>query len=132
MIWAVLAALGVPLWVIALALLALLWKRRRVAKLPEIFRCKVRVASGEIAGLKEKFRSAHVRWIHDVLVVYSGMGRTTVTPLPIKAVEHPFRPGDIKRMDNPQILALRLDGDAIAEVAVPAADQSSAVGPFLE
>ena len=131
MIWAILAALGVPLWLIALALVGLFFKRRRVAKHPDTFACKARVASGEITGLKDKFRSTHARWVHDVLIVYSGIGRTNVLPLPIGAVEQPFHPAEVKRMDHPQVLTLQLDGGALTEVAVSVDVQSLAVGPFL-
>ena len=131
MIWAILIALGVPLWLIALALLGVFFKRRRVAKLPDIFGCKVRVASGEIPGLNDAFRSAHARWVHDVLIVYRGIGRTNVLPLPIGAVEQPFHRSDEKRMGDSQVLTLRLDGGAVTEVAVSVEDQSLAVGPFL-
>ena len=114
-----------------LALLGLLFKRRRVTKLPDIFAGKVRVASGEIPGLNDKFRSANARWVHDVLIVYRGMGRTTVLPLPIAAVGQPFHRSELKRMDDLRVLTLQLDGDAVAEVAVSVEGESLAVGPFL-
>ena len=131
MIWAALAALGVPLWVIALALLSLLWKRRQVAKLPDVFSGRARVVSGELTGLKKKFRSVQLRWVHDVLVVYAGMGRTTVLPLAVARVDHGFRAEDVKHVDDARVLALRLDGDAAVEIAIPAGGETAAAGPFL-
>ena len=131
MIWAILIALGVPLWVIAVALVGVFFKRRRVAKLPDIFACKVRVTAGEIPGLNDKFGSAHARWIHEVLIVYRGIGRTNVLPLPVAAVKQSFHRSEVKRMDDAEVLTLQLDGGAVTEVAVSVDVQSLAVGPFL-
>ena len=66
-----------------------------------------------------------------MLIVYRGIGRTNVLPLPVGAVEQPFHRSDEKRMDDSQVLTLRLDGGAVTEVAVSVEDQSLAVGPFL-
>ena len=58
MIWALLVALGVPLWLVAGGLCAALISRRRVMRLPGTFTCKARCEPG---GLMAENSSA-ARW----------------------------------------------------------------------
>ena len=46
MVWALLYVLGVPLWLIAGALLRSFWSRRKFKQAPGVFPYKVRVATG--------------------------------------------------------------------------------------
>jgi hypothetical protein len=55
MIWAILAILGVPLWLIAIFLFVLLRSRSKVNKIPQSFPCKARAASGGASGLTDSF-----------------------------------------------------------------------------
>ena len=47
MIWILLAALGVPIWLVVGGLLAALWNRRRVRRTPDAFPCKLRTLSAD-------------------------------------------------------------------------------------
>jgi hypothetical protein len=61
--------------------------------------------------------------VHDVLVVRSGPGLLRSHLLPVAdlaAPAHPGDPGEVKGLgEKPQLLAIRLDDDAVVEVAVP-------------
>jgi hypothetical protein len=48
----VLAALGVPLWMVVGALAAGIWSRRSFKRAPGVFPAKLRVTAGEVPGLK--------------------------------------------------------------------------------
>ena len=48
----VLAALGVPLWMVVGALAAGLWSRRSFKRAPGVFPAKLRVTAGEVPGLE--------------------------------------------------------------------------------
>ena len=75
MIWALLAFLGIPLWLIAIGLIASFWNRHNVVDTPKVFPCKLRGTSGDPAGLGSKFPrfSNYALWVHDVLTVKSGL-----------------------------------------------------------
>ena len=47
MIWVLLAALGVPIWLVVGGLVSALWNRRRVRRTPDAFPCKLRILSAE-------------------------------------------------------------------------------------
>jgi hypothetical protein len=123
MIWALLYLLGVPLWLVIGALLFALWARSQVKGAPGVFPCKVRLASGAFPGLKETWRpfASYGRWVHDVLIVHSGLSlvRSQALPVaaPVRAVM-PADPGQVKRLgEHPVVLAVRLDNGAVVELA---------------
>jgi hypothetical protein len=123
MIWILLALLGVPLWLVAGALIAGLISRRAFCRSPGVFKTKIRLHHGEVPGLDESWPRlpSYARWVHDVLIVHRGMALvrsaaypvTSCTALPVSA-EPPRRLGDA-----PLSVELTLDGGAIAEMAVP-------------
>ena len=52
MVWILLAAIGIPLWMVVGALVATLLSRRRFKRAPGVFPAKLRIVSGDVAGLK--------------------------------------------------------------------------------
>ena len=60
MIWALLAAVGVPLWLCALAILILLFRNRALRKRPGNVPVRVRPQH------KQRWSPGHGVWIHDV------------------------------------------------------------------
>jgi hypothetical protein len=50
MIWAILALLGIPLWLIAFFLFILIRSRSAVKNIPGSFACRVRAASDDVGG----------------------------------------------------------------------------------
>ncbi len=138
MIWALLAILGVPLWLLALFLFLLLRGRSAVKKIPGSFACKTRSISGDVGGFRDRFRrytdSAH--WVHDVLIVHGGspfLSRTM--PLGITELVSQSEPPDtvakqLKHMEDPVSVRYRLDSGAVIEVACTKSDAGRALGPF--
>jgi hypothetical protein len=74
-IWVVLAALGIPLWMVAGARIATLRSRREFKRAPDVFAAKLRLVSGEMTGLKASWprRPLYARWVHDVLLIHRGL-----------------------------------------------------------
>jgi hypothetical protein len=136
MIWALLAILGVPIWLVVGALAASLWSRRQFRNTPGVFRAKVRLNAGTFDGLSESWPpvAAYARWVHDVLLVNKGLALVRTRPLPIAAAEGRVEeadPQEIKRVgDNPILLQFRLDNGAIIQLAAPGEARSLAYGPF--
>jgi hypothetical protein len=60
-IWAILALLGVPLWLCALAILALVLRNRGLRKRPDDIPMRLR------AQPDGRWRRGHGLWVHDVL-----------------------------------------------------------------
>jgi len=136
MIWAVLLLLGIPLWLIAVALVLLLHGRRQVRGLPGAVRCKPRLVSGELPGLKPELArfSSIGLWVHDVLVLYGGNPfLTRVTPFGVvrlRGEPADVDPGSAKGMDDPVAVRFRHDSGATFELVCPRSSLAAAMGPF--
>ena len=72
MLIALLAVLGVDLVVIVVVLAFVLSRKRWVMKQPGAFRGAIRVADGEIDGLRPKWGRGYGHWVRDVLVWTKG------------------------------------------------------------
>ncbi len=119
----ILLLLGVPLWMIAGMLILILWNRRRVKKQPGIFVIKVRHEAKPGAEKQPKWpRTGYAQWVHDVLIVRTGMGLMQSTPYGISGLETPEKDADPKEVkglgDHPKVLRARLDDDSILQVAL--------------
>ena len=116
--------LGVPLWMILGMLILVFWNRSRVKKQPGAFPVKIRHEADENAEKEHKWpRSAgYAQWVHDVLIVRTGMGMMLTTPYGISAMEGRPRqaePGEIKGLgDKPMVIRARLDDGSILQFAV--------------
>jgi len=130
-IWIVLAALGVPIWLVVGALLGATWSRKRFQRAPGVFPCKVRAVSGTDGSEKWSRSTAYARWVHDVLIVHAGLALVRNRALPVAGVDGPIVTApDVKlKGGTTASLRLRLDGGAIVEVAAPASIGGLA-GPF--
>ena len=119
----ILLLLGVPLWMIAGMLILILWNRRRVKKQPGIFAIKVRHEAEPGAEKQPKWpRTGYAQWVHDVLIVRTGMGLMQSTPYGISGLETPEKdaePKEVKGLgDHPKVLRARLDDGSILQVAL--------------
>ena len=136
MLWAILALLGVPLWIVVGGLGFSLWQRSKFKSKEGVFPTKMRLASGTAAGVGEKWppMSSFALWVHDVLLVHKGLGLMSTFPLGVEAPEGSAEsadPEELKRLgENPVLLRFRLDDGAVLEMAVPAESQELAQGPF--
>jgi hypothetical protein len=112
---------------------------RRFARAPAAFRCKVRIpdlprrARAAIGADWGRRRTSAV-WLHDVLLVRSGLFGLQVVAFPVRLPEEGPRPapGVARRLGpDPYLLVLRLDDGRLVEVALPAQARVPAAGPFL-
>jgi hypothetical protein len=72
MLIALLAVLGVNLIVIVAFAASVLSRKRWVKRQPSAFQCVIRVAEGQIDGLRPKLRRGYGRWVRDVPVWTKG------------------------------------------------------------
>ena len=119
----ILLLLGVPLWMIAGMLILILWNRRRVKKQAGIFAVKVRHEAESGAEKQPKWpRTGYAQWVHDVLIVRTGMGLMQSTPYGISGLETPEKDADPDKVkglgDHPKVLRARLDDRSILQVAL--------------
>ena len=123
LISAILLFLGVPLWMVAGMVILIFWNRRRVKKEPGIFPVKVRYEAESAAEKQPKWpRKGYAQWVHDVLIVRTGMGMMQSTPYGISGVETAEKdadPDEVKGLgDHPQVIRARLDDGSILQVAL--------------
>jgi hypothetical protein len=135
MIWAILAILGVPLWLIAIVLYSLLRVRSSVRKAPGSIPCKIRIVEGHERWLKDKFPRYVQRavWVHDVLVVYGGnpfLTRTFVLGVVGLAMAPQPASTPVKRITDASTFRFRVDSGAVAELAATKTDVAALLGPF--
>ena len=123
----VLAALGVPLWMVVGALAAGIWSRRSFKRAPGVFPAKLRVTAGEVPGLKTSWprRPVYSRWVHDVLLVHRGIALVRNAALGVAQVTGPVRSGEPRSISglwsSPVVVALILDSGAKVALAGPSA-----------
>jgi hypothetical protein len=130
MLIALLALLGVDLSVVVLLLGFLLVRKRWVKRQPGSFRGEIRVAGGELDGLRPKWSRGYGRWVGDVLV-------WTRAPFLFRHAfvaggslndERPARPGEVKRLgDEPVVIELTTH-DATVMVAASDGDRERLLG----
>ena len=134
MVWALLAILGVPIWLIVGALAVLLFNRRRVKRLPGAFACKLRPLNADPSPAGKFSRVSSVGlWAHDVLAVQRGLGLIRTRLLPAASVEgpHPVAADTIKGLgESVQSIVITLDDGSQVEVAGNAEATALLVGPL--
>jgi hypothetical protein len=136
MVWIVLAALGVPVWLLVGALAAGLWSRRAFKRAPGVFPAKLRVATRDQPGDETSWsrRPVYARWVHDVLLVHRGFALVRNSALPVGSVTGPLVAGEPDELTglgpSPVVLALTIDGGATAELAGRTEDRDALVGPY--
>jgi hypothetical protein len=131
MIWILLAALGVPLWLIAGGIILLLRSRRQLRHTEGVFACRVRPAGpAESSGWRRGKRYAY--WVHDVLLVHRGPALKRYDALPVASVAGPVVAANAKGLgDRPMWLRLHLDDGRLVDLVARNHDVSPATGPFV-
>lgn len=117
MIWALLAVLGVPIWLIVGALGTVLWSRRQFRMQEDVFPLSIR-APGEDSWPRTV---TYGRLIRDILVVNRGPALLRATILPITAVRPIGLTTAPRKIDDATGRSLGIDGHDDIEVAVPPA-----------
>jgi hypothetical protein len=134
MLIALLALLGVNLMVIVVLLASVLSRKRWVTKQPGAFRGAIRVAGGEIDGLRPKWGRGYGHWVRDILVWTKGpfLFRNELVPTDSLDELRPARNDEVKRLgDHPCVIRVTADGAAV-EVAAKAEDTELLLGPYRE
>jgi hypothetical protein len=137
MLLALLLVLGIPPLLVAAVLLGLLWNRRRVSRRPGVFRVTVREMSTGPAsgGGRSRARSGHAEWVHDVLLVYVGLGRVRTLPMAAAGANgrmERVRPPEAKHFgDESAGLTVRLDDGTTVRVVAAASAASLLAGPYV-
>jgi hypothetical protein len=135
MIWIILAALGIPIWLVLGGLAATLMSRRSLKRRDGVFPAKLRVVSGEVSTLKDSWprRPAYARWVHDVLLVQHGLAlvRTEAYPVAALSVSSTSQDDEIRGIgDAPIVMTLELDSGSSIELAAPSNVRNTVIGPF--
>ena len=129
MIWVILAALGVPLWLVAIGILVLVLNNRRLRKRPGDIAVRVlrpgtkRWSRGHAIWVSNVFawRKSPAAWSEDLLEVCDASPRAA-TPEEHKKLHH--------LSDDPAVVSLALAGGKILDVAVPPEHRAVLLGPF--
>ena len=129
MIWAVLAALGVPLWLIACGILILVFRNRSLRKRPGDVPCKFRPTD------KKRWTSGHGVWVSNV---FAWAGSTApwkselawTTGLATRTADGEERKKLHRLGDSPLIASLALAEGATVEIAASSEHRAGLLGPF--
>src|ERR1017187_8745483 len=136
MLIALLAVLGVDLWVIVALLAVVLTRKRWVSRQPGAFKGAIRITEGYVPGLKAKWRRGYSRWARDILVWTKApfLFRTELVLAEALAGQaRAAKPGEVRRLGkHPAVVPLVVDGGARIEVAASAASRERAPWPFAE
>ena len=131
MIWAILALLGVPLWLCALGIFSVVYRNRmlrnRAGDMP------VRVKS---AG-KDRWIRGHAVWISDVFARRGSPAAWQEHLVRVRGITLRSPDSDeLKKLRHlaadPVIATVDVEGPESFDVAVDPADQASLMGPFPE
>lgn len=131
--WLVLAALGIPTWFVVGLLVGALWSRRTHSHAPGVFPGKIRtVSAAEQAGGWSR-RTAYARWVHDVLLVHSGMALVRYQALPVRAADGiaPAPGVKLRGGGDPVSLRVTLDDGTVFDVATSASWAELLAGQFV-
>jgi hypothetical protein len=134
MLIALLAVLGVDLAVLVAFAAFVFGRKRWVKRQPGAFRGVIRVASGEIDGLRPKWGRGYGQWVRDVLVWTKGpfLLRNELVAADEFQEHRQALPGEVKRLgDDPTVIRVGA-GNAAIEVAAHGPDADLLVGPYRE
>ena len=125
MIWATLALLGIPIWLIAIILIAAFRNRNKVRANPDVFEYKLKKGDGW------KRKKGYARWVSDVLIYHAGIAliRTDASQInAVRILDTTVLP--LKGLgDNPTGLEVTYADGETATFAVSAQDLEAALGP---
>lgn len=130
MIAALLVALGVELIVIVLFMGSVQGRKRWIKRQPGSFAGAIRVTSGELDGLDEKWKRGYGRWVRDVLVWTKGplLLRNEVFAADRLDGVHAESSDQIKRIgDHPIVIRMEV-GPASVEMAADSENRALLVG----
>jgi hypothetical protein len=118
MIWALLAILGVPIWLVVGALSGALISRRRFRAQDDVFALSRR-EHGEDNWPR---RLAYGRYVHDVLLTNSGLALVRTAVEPVAHMDRLPLDGAEGKLVDPQAWTVTLENGQRFAIAVAAAD----------
>jgi hypothetical protein len=129
MIWAILAAIGVPLWICAVAILMLVYRNRSMRKRPGNVPVRVHAPGGR------RWVAGHAIWVSDVFAFRGSPaawkeGLMQVTSGTAREPSADERKRLHRIGDEPVVAVLTLAGGATVDVAARAEDEAKLLGPF--
>jgi hypothetical protein len=129
MIWAILALLGVPLWLIALALLGLFFRNRTLRKRQGDIPVRV------LRPGRKRWTRGHAVWVSDVFAWRGSPASwredvVQVDSVFLHAPEAELRKQLHRLGDDLVIASLSLAGDSHLEVATKGEHRAALLGPF--
>ena len=136
MLVAILVVLGIPPWVLLVAVLVIVVRtRNQFINTPGVFPLRLRAVSGDISGTKADWPRAksYAFWVHDVLLVHSGLSLMKTTPFWINDLEIADQVSQLDAEDldkEPVQFDLQLADETTLQMAVPEKYVSLAQGPF--
>ncbi len=130
MIWIILALLGVPLWICALALITIAFRNRMLRTREGDLVVRLAATDGG------RWRRGHAVWVHDVFAFRGSpaawheelVGVTGVTVRP-PTVDEAHR---LRKLDEPTVADLTTGTGSIVRVAAPRASIDAVAGPFVK
>ena len=115
MIWATLALLGVPIWLVLGALIGAMFSRHHFKSQPDVVPLMFRAADDD----KWPRGLAYGRYVHNVLIVSHGLAQIRTS---VHVVEHVDRldlgDTEFKHIDDPIAFAIQLDDGSDYELAI--------------
>jgi hypothetical protein len=132
MLIALLAVLGVDLAVVVAFAAVVIARKRWVKCQPAAFRGVIRVASGEVDGLRPKWGRGYGHWVREILVWTKApfLFWNELVPTDRLDEQRPARTDEVKRLgDHPGVIRVTADGGTV-EVAARAEDAELLLGPY--
>jgi hypothetical protein len=128
-IWAVLALLGVPLWLCAVGILALVLRSRKLRSRPGDVPVRVRRPG------KKRWTRAHAIWVSDVFVWRASPAAWSEDVCQVRAVSlRTATPEEHKKLhrlgDEPAVVTIALTDGVNLDVAAASTARSALLGPF--
>jgi hypothetical protein len=125
MIWATLALLGIPIWFIAVILIAAFRNRKAVRSNPDEFDYKLRKDDGW------QRKKGYARWVSDVLIFHAGIALIRSDAVQVEAVEvlDTIQLPSKGLGENPTGLLITYTDGETATIAVSEQNLDTASGP---
>jgi hypothetical protein len=129
MIWAILAAIGVPLWLWAIAILTLVFRNRAMRKRPGNVPARIHLPGGT------RWVAGHAMWVSDVFAFRGSPAAWKEALLWVKgAAAHEPTADERKRLhrvgDDPVVATFTLANGSTVDGAVRAENEARLLGPF--
>lgn len=125
MIWATLALLGIPIWLIAIVLVAAFRNRNKVRANPDVFAYKLKAGDGW------KRKKGYARWVSDVLIYHAGIALIRTDAFQISTAEalDTIVPPAKGLGEKPSAIEVTYTNGETATYAVAAQNLEAALGP---